>query len=76
MVSIPITPRTGRLSIPHLRQALEDRLKRKQAVYAVVVVVGSTEEGAVDPVEEVLEVREEYAKKGLRWVFDFRLSSS
>lgn len=68
MINIPIEPLTARLSIPHLRAALEDRLQRKQAVYAVVVVVGSTEEGAVDPVEEVLEVRREFAARGMRYV--------
>lgn len=69
MINIPILPLTARLSIPHLRAALEERLQKKQAVYAVVVVVGSTEEGAVDPVEEVLEVRREFERKGMWYVY-------
>lgn len=58
----------ARMDTRDLRGCLDDCLKRKQAVYAVVVIVGSTEHGAVDPVSEVLEVRKEYQVKGLSFM--------
>ena len=40
-----------------LEKKLEESLKNKQAVYAVVAIVGSTEHGACDDVEGVLALR-------------------
>ena len=37
-------------------------------IYAVVAIMGSTEHGAVDPLAEVLELREKYQAKGLSFV--------
>lgn len=51
--------------IPALRAALERCLARKQAVYAVVAILGTTEEGAVDPLAEILALRGEFMKRGL-----------
>lgn len=49
-------------------RALEERVgqcrDRGEAVLAVVTVVGSTAEGAVDPVDEVLEVQARESRKG------------
>lgn len=43
-------------------------LERKQAIYSVVAIVGSTEQGAVDPVAGILELRSEFQKKGLSFI--------
>jgi glutamate/tyrosine decarboxylase-like PLP-dependent enzyme len=58
----------ARMDTRDLRRRLDICLRRKQAVYAVVVIVGSTEHGTVDPLSEVLEVRREYQEKGLSFM--------
>jgi glutamate/tyrosine decarboxylase-like PLP-dependent enzyme len=52
-----------------LRRTLENCARRKEAVYAVIAIVGSTEEGAVDDVTTIVQLREELAKSlGLSFV--------
>ncbi|WP_200953444.1 pyridoxal-dependent decarboxylase [Ensifer sp. Root558] len=58
----------ARLDIDELRKMLVKCLKVRQAVYTVVCVIGSTEESAVDPVDKVLELREEMRSQGLDFV--------
>lgn len=47
---------------------LEASLKNQQAVYAVVAIIGSTEEGAVDSLRGVLDLRSKYQSQGLSFV--------
>jgi glutamate/tyrosine decarboxylase-like PLP-dependent enzyme/anti-sigma regulatory factor (Ser/Thr protein kinase) len=54
-----------RMDVAQLRHELEKALKEKRPVIAVVGVVGTTEEGAVDPMDELIELREEFARRGL-----------
>ncbi|CAK5264630.1 unnamed protein product [Mycena citricolor] len=54
----------ARLDIPKLDALLQDRLDKKQAVCAVAVTVG-TREGAVDPLDQVLALRDKYEQMGL-----------
>jgi glutamate/tyrosine decarboxylase-like PLP-dependent enzyme len=42
-----------------LRQQLIDYAQKRQAVYAVVAIMGSTEEGAVERLSKILEIRKE-----------------
>ena len=58
----------ARLDIQSLRRRLDVSLERQQAVFAVVVIAGSTEHGAVDPISDVLELRENYQAKGLSFM--------
>ncbi|KAK1230099.1 hypothetical protein PQX77_006814 [Marasmius sp. AFHP31] len=58
----------ARLDTHALREALEECLASKKPVYAVVAVVGTTEEGAVDPLDEILKIREEFEKKGMTFL--------
>ena len=67
MVDVPVDS-NARIDIAKLREALWKRLKRKQAVYAIVAIIGSTEEGAVDPLDEILELREEFEAKGMTFL--------
>ncbi|KAF9526517.1 hypothetical protein CPB83DRAFT_837286 [Crepidotus variabilis] len=67
MVNVPVD-HEARVSINLLEKALEERLVNKQPVYAVVGIVGSTEEGAVDPVDKILELRDEFEARGLSFV--------
>ncbi|KAI0031006.1 pyridoxal phosphate-dependent transferase [Vararia minispora EC-137] len=66
-ISIPVDD-CARLQIDKLRKELQICLDKKQAVYAVVAVIGTTEEGAVDPLEDIISLRQEFQEKGLSFV--------
>ena len=51
-----------------LRKVLQECLDKKQAVYEVVAVMGTTEEGAVDRLTEIIKIRDEFMTKGLSFV--------
>jgi len=55
----------ARMDIDLLRGELDRCLDEKRPVIQVVVVVGSTEESAVDPLADVVAVRDEYRASGL-----------
>jgi glutamate/tyrosine decarboxylase-like PLP-dependent enzyme len=54
-----------RMETGALRQILTRCLQDRRPVYAVVAVMGTTEEGAVDPLDEVVGIREEMRPRGL-----------
>lgn len=56
---------TARMDIAHLNEVLAKNLENQQAVYAVVSIMGTTEHGAIDPLFEILRLREDYQKLGL-----------
>ncbi|CCM01340.1 uncharacterized protein FIBRA_03390 [Fibroporia radiculosa] len=56
---------SARLNISRLDEHLQECLKNKRAVYAVVSIMGTTEHGAVDPLFDILELRKKYQKVGL-----------
>jgi glutamate/tyrosine decarboxylase-like PLP-dependent enzyme len=58
----------ARMDLKHLRMELDKRLEKRQPVVMVVVVLGSTEQSAVDPLAKVVAMREEYRKAGLEFV--------
>lgn len=58
----------GRMSMPALHQFLEKCLQEGRPVLQVVAVMGSTAEGAVDPLAEILEMRKEFQDRGLNFV--------
>lgn len=64
MIDVPVD-RDARLDVGKLRELLDQCLAAKRPVYTVVCVIGSTEESAVDPIAEVLELREEFRGRGL-----------
>ena len=55
----------GRMKIDKLREQLEICLKEKRPVLQVVSVMGTTGESAVDPLVEVLKLKEQFANRGL-----------
>lgn len=57
LVSVKVDP-SFRMDVSDLRSKLDDADKQACRVLAVVAVVGTTEEGAVDPVDEILDLRE------------------
>lgn len=57
-----------RVELAHLREALEVALRNRQPVLQVVAVLGTTEEGAVDPLADIVALRDEYRARGLDFV--------
>jgi len=55
----------ARMRIPDLVDRLRYCLLKRIPVIAVVAVIGSTEESAVDPLREILDVRRAFHKEGL-----------
>jgi glutamate/tyrosine decarboxylase-like PLP-dependent enzyme/anti-sigma regulatory factor (Ser/Thr protein kinase) len=64
VVPIPINA-DYRMDIARLYQELDKALLEKRPVLAVVGVVGTTQEGAVDPMHELIELRGVFARQGL-----------
>lgn len=58
----------GHIDLVKLKEKLEKCLEKKQPVYAVVAVMGSTEEGAADRLSEIIKIRDEFRKKGLTFL--------
>jgi glutamate/tyrosine decarboxylase-like PLP-dependent enzyme/anti-sigma regulatory factor (Ser/Thr protein kinase) len=54
-----------RMDVGRLRAELEKALRDKRLVLAVVGVVGTTQEGAVDPMHSLVALRQEFAQRGL-----------
>lgn len=64
VISIPVD-KYYRMDRGLLRQALYEALEMQRPVIMVIGVVGSTEEGAVDPMYELVSLREEITEQGL-----------
>ncbi|TBU57540.1 PLP-dependent transferase [Dichomitus squalens] len=64
MREVPVD-HNARLDIGELTKRLDQCLAEKKPVFAVVGIIGSTEEGAVDPLDKILDLRDAYEKKGL-----------
>ena len=58
----------ARMKTSELRKVLQECLDNKQAVYEVVAVIGTTEEGAVDRLADIVKIRDEFMSKGLTFV--------
>lgn len=55
----------ARMEVNHLIETLQTCLRKHTPVIAVVAVIGSTEESAVDPLRKILDVRDEFREQGL-----------
>lgn len=64
MIDVPVD-KDARLNIYALRQLLQECLAQQRPVLTVVAVMGTTEESAIDPVSEVLALREEFRAQGM-----------
>ncbi|MCK4832611.1 MAG: hypothetical protein KAS81_07575, partial [Anaerolineales bacterium] len=64
VVPIPVDA-NYRMDTSQLRHKLEWALKERIPVVAVIGVLGGTEEGAVDPVDEMVSLRQEFTARGL-----------
>jgi glutamate/tyrosine decarboxylase-like PLP-dependent enzyme len=54
------------MNIKYLRKQLDKCLAERRAIYAVVAIVGSTEQGACDPLKDIVEIRREVSKNAPR----------
>ncbi len=64
IVTVPID-RDFRMNTEALEDKLNKALRSKRPVIQVVTVAGTTEEGAVDPIHRIVEIRERMASQGL-----------
>jgi len=64
LLNLP-TDRDARANMAALETALERCLQRRQPVFAAVSVIGSTEESAVDPLVDLLALRNRFRARGL-----------
>lgn len=64
VIDVPVD-HDARMSLHELERILKDCLREQRPVYAVVGVMGSTEESAVDPLKGILELRHSLQKSGL-----------
>jgi glutamate/tyrosine decarboxylase-like PLP-dependent enzyme len=58
----------GHIDLADLEVELERCLQERQPVYTVVAVMGSTEEGAVDRLSEIIKIRRKFQAKGLSFL--------
>ena len=66
MISIAVDVK-ARMDLNALAAMLDKCLQQKIPVMNVVAIIGTTEESAVDPLSEVLAIREIYRQKGLEF---------
>ncbi|KAJ8112448.1 hypothetical protein ONZ43_g5395 [Nemania bipapillata] len=67
VVGIPVDL-GARADLEELEKMLRQSLKNEQPVLAVVAIIGSTEEGAVDPLGGILALRKQLQAEGLSFV--------
>lgn len=63
-IALPVDD-NGRVEVHALRRLLDDCLDRRQPVMLAVGVMGTTEEGAVDPLDRIADLRDEFTRRGL-----------
>lgn len=66
LVTVPVDT-NARLDSKTLETTLTDKMSNQIPVISVISIMGTTEESAVDPLEEILAIREKLSKKGLNF---------
>ncbi|KAH9969751.1 PLP-dependent transferase [Russula dissimulans] len=67
IIGIPVDEQ-ARIDCHALDKLLAESVRRRHAVYAVVLIMGTTEHGSVDPLSKVLALRRKYQKRGLSFL--------
>ncbi|KAH9179372.1 pyridoxal phosphate-dependent transferase [Lactarius sanguifluus] len=67
MICVPVDEQ-ARIDCQALDTLLADCVKHRQAVYAIVVIMGTTEHGSVDPLSQILALRRKYQQQGLSFL--------
>ena len=68
LIEIPVDD-NFRMSLDALREAIDECVNNKIPIMGVVAVAGTTEEGAIDKINEIQALREEYSAKGINFYF-------
>ncbi|MFA5108471.1 MAG: pyridoxal-dependent decarboxylase [Candidatus Micrarchaeia archaeon] len=58
-----------RMDIGALKKEIDSHIAKKIPIMAVVGVVGTTEEGAIDKIAEISKLRSQYEKRGISFYF-------
>jgi Pyridoxal-dependent decarboxylase conserved domain len=66
MWSIPVDL-NARMNLDQLRYTLEMCIEKKIPIMNVVAILGTTEESAVDPLAEIITIRDQYRAKGIEF---------
>lgn len=66
VIDVPVDE-DARMSMTELEKILNNCQRDRRPVYTVVAVIGSTEESAVDPLKDILALREEFRARGLEF---------
>jgi glutamate/tyrosine decarboxylase-like PLP-dependent enzyme len=66
MWNIPVDL-NARMDLTQLQKSLDLCLEKKIPIMNVVAIIGTTEESAVDPLADILNMRDEYRQKGLEF---------
>lgn len=64
MIDVPVDL-DGRQDAAELEARLEACLAKRQPVVVAVAVIGTTEESAIDPLTDILDLRDRFARRGL-----------
>ncbi|KAH9983311.1 pyridoxal phosphate-dependent transferase [Russula compacta] len=67
IIGVPVDEQ-ARMDYRALDMLLTESIRRHQAVYAVVAIIGTTEHGSVDPLSKILALRRKYQKRGLSFL--------
>ena len=66
VVKIPVTDRF-RMDLGALKETIDGLVGKQVPILGVVGVVGTTEEGAIDQVDGLVRLRDEYARRGIHF---------
>lgn len=64
LIEVPVDD-DYRMDIDILKETIENCVAKKVPIMGVVAVVGTTEEGAIDKVNEIVQLRDEFEKQGV-----------
>ena len=67
IIGVPVDEQ-ARMDSQALDKLLAESVRRRQAVYAVVAIMGTTEHGSIDPLSKILALRRKYKKRGLSFL--------
>ncbi len=67
IIGVPVDEQ-ARMDCQALDMLLAESVRCRQAVYAVVAIMGTTEHGSVDPLSKILALRRKYQTRGLSFI--------
>ncbi|KAI0060318.1 pyridoxal-dependent decarboxylase domain protein [Artomyces pyxidatus] len=67
LIGVPVDDQ-ARMDCQALDMLLAECVKHRQAVYAIVAIMGTTEHGTVDPLSKILALRRKYQRRGLSFM--------